>query len=765
MSWFGSRRNRNGRGVALRLSANSDDDLSSWLKDRAVIARLVLGLVSVAALVACVQGWKQSFPYRLGQRPVEGVTAAVGFQRVNRERTSRARDRASEQVPLVFRHDPRSLVRLPQEFRTALLALGPHEDIARVPAEVRRAFGLTLEASRTAPTGLPADDREQAFKRLREIATDEERLRVIVAEAAKFLEPLEQRGLLRPEHLPPEGSPGGQITVVTPDEESRIVNLSEVQIAQLLAPRGLLFERWAIFEPLQPIRPEFEHWLKAQSPETLTFLSAETQAARQEARDSEPEVADVYNAGNLLVKPSEAIDESQLELLQAHHEQLEKSQKLGDRLARIAIVFSMMLVLALLVGYYLVRNEPVLVGNFTRLSMYLGLIVVSVALGRGLSYDPWRAEIGPVLATVMVCAIAYNQVLATITAFCLSLIITVSTGADLGRFTVMMSVCATAAILLSSVPSRSTLVLVGVWSTIVCVLMYWGTVVIESPAGIVLWRDTGHWYHALRTAGWCLAAGFLVSGSLPFVESVFGAVTDISLLELGDVSHPLLQELVRRAPGTYNHSITVASIGETAADRIGANGLLVRVGAYFHDIGKVLKPHYFVENMTAGENRHEHLAPAMSTLIIIGHVKDGADLARQHNLPQALVDFVEQHHGTTLVEYFYHEAAKQADSQPDHRTDAEESSFRYPGPKPQSKESAILMLADAVEGASRTLSEPTPSRIERLVHDMALKRLLDGQFDESSLTLTELSRVEESLTKSLTAMYHGRVKYPEQRSA
>src|SRR5262249_19518698 len=329
------------------------------------------------------------------------------------------------------------------------------------------------------------------------------------------------------------------------------------------------------------------------------------------------------------------------------------------------------------------------------------------------------------------------------------------------------------AILLPSVPTRSTLVLVGLWSGLVYFLVHWGTAVVESQgllsvdnaAGLSLWRDVSCWIAGFRGAGWCLAAGFLVSGSLPFIESTFGAVTDISLLELGDVSHPLLQELVRRAPGTYNHSITVASIGDTAADAIGANGLLVRVGAYFHDIGKMLKPHYFVENSIEGENKHDHLAPAMSTLIIIGHVKDGIDLAQEHGLPRPLIDFVEQHHGTTLVEYFYHEAARQAEEQPDHRTDADESHFRYPGPKPQTRENAVLMIADAVEGASRALSEPTPSRIEHLVHEIAMRRLLDGQFDECGLTITELSRIEDSLTKSLTAMYHGRIKYPEPRTA
>ncbi|MCA9267575.1 MAG: HDIG domain-containing protein, partial [Planctomycetales bacterium] len=213
-----------------------------------------------------------------------------------------------------------------------------------------------------------------------------------------------------------------------------------------------------------------------------------------------------------------------------------------------------------------------------------------------------------------------------------------------------------------------------------------------------------------------------------------------------------------------NHSINVASISEAAADSIGANGLLCRVGAYFHDIGKMLKPGYFVENQGLGGNRHESLMPAMSTLVIIAHVKDGADLARQHGLPQAIIDFIQQHHGTTLVEFFYRRASEQSQANPD-ASDVEESDFRYPGPKPQSREAAVMMLADAVESASRTLVEPTPSRIESLVEDIALKRLLDGQFDESGLTLTELRLIQDSLVKSLTAVYHGRVKYPDQQTA
>jgi hypothetical protein len=270
-------------------------------------------------------------------------------------------------------------------------------------------------------------------------------------------------------------------------------------------------------------------------------------------------------------------------------------------------------------------------------------------------------------------------------------------------------------------------------------------------------------FEAGRTGMWTLLAGFLMTGLLPFVERWFGVLTDLSLLEVGDVAHPLLQELVRRAPGTYNHSINVASLAEAAAESIGARGLLVRVGAYFHDIGKMLKPAYFVENQ-GQENRHESLVPAMSTLIIVAHVKEGVELARQYNLPQPIIDLIAEHHGTTLVEYFYKRAAEQSQSDPN-GGGPDEQTYRYPGPKPSTRESAVMMLADAAESASRTLSEPTPARIANLVNELAQKRLNDGQFDECGLTLEELKTVEKSLVKSLTAVYHGRVKYPDQRTA
>jgi putative nucleotidyltransferase with HDIG domain len=252
--------------------------------------------------------------------------------------------------------------------------------------------------------------------------------------------------------------------------------------------------------------------------------------------------------------------------------------------------------------------------------------------------------------------------------------------------------------------------------------------------------------------------GFLVIGLLSTIERTFSVTTGLTLGELRDPKQPLLRELQRRAPGTWNHSLQVANIAEAAAESIGADGLLTYVGALYHDIGKVNKPEYFVENQT-GINRHERLSPAMSLLVIVGHVKDGMELAAEYRLPRSVRHFIESHHGTTLMEYFFHAAQRKAGDD-----ELNEADFRYPGPKPCTREAAVMMLCDCVESASRTLSEPTPARIEQLVRDLSHKRLVDGQFDDSPLTLRELRSVEDSVIKSLNAIYHGRISYPSARS-
>jgi hypothetical protein len=219
---------------------------------------------------------------------------------------------------------------------------------------------------------------------------------------------------------------------------------------------------------------------------------------------------------------------------------------------------------------------------------------------------------------------------------------------------------------------------------------------------------------------------------------------------------------VVQAPGTYHHSIIVGNLAEAAAEAIGANSLFARVSSYFHDIGKIKKPEYFVENLMGGASRHEKLSPSMSSLIITSHVKDGIELARENNLPEKIIDVIPQHHGTSLITYFYDKAKKQHD--PSHQ-EIKEGDYRYPGPKPQTKEAGIVHLADSVEAAARTLADPTPARIKGLVRKIVNNKFADGQLDECDLTLKDLNEIVESFTRTLTAMYHHRVDYPEGEEA
>jgi putative nucleotidyltransferase with HDIG domain len=412
-----------------------------------------------------------------------------------------------------------------------------------------------------------------------------------------------------------------------------------------------------------------------------------------------------------------------------------------QRLARATAVVVMIFVMLILCGIYMRYRQHGPLANLTRLGGMLTLAGVTVALSRWASVAPWRAELVPLMLFGMIMAIVYGQELAVLLCGVLALVLALALEQGLCTFVLLMGVSATANLNLGRIRSRSKLIYVGLFSGGVAALLTTGLGIVDNqPLDAELLRG------ATRNGLWAVV------------------LTDLSLLELGDISHPLLQELVRRAPSTYNHSVTVGSIGEAAADSIGARGPLVRVGAYFHDIGKMLKPGYYAENQGPEDNRHEALVPAMSSLIIVAHIKDGADLARQHHLPQPIIDLIEQHHGTTRVGFFYERASEQKRSDPN-GSEVDESTYRYPGPKPQTKEAAVLMLADNVESASRTLVDPTPARLESLVREVAERRLHGGEFDESGLTLRELRTIERSMVMSLTAIYHGRLKYPDQRTA
>ncbi|MHC4622769.1 MAG: HD family phosphohydrolase [Planctomycetota bacterium] len=427
--------------------------------------------------------------------------------------------------------------------------------------------------------------------------------------------------------------------------------------------------------------------------------------------------------------------------------------------------------------FYVRHYQSRVIENRARGVALVSLFVLSLAaarLGILLTGHTWWAT-GTAVTAAIILAIAYSQRFAVVMGvfYCVFACFAAGPKADMSLFLTMAAGVVTCCFSLREIRTRMKLLEV---STLAAVIVFTTSLALSFLTQRGQLIDSSVWKVNLRGAalhaGVTLAVGLLIQSLLPLIERIFRIATSMTLLDYSDANQTLLKRLAMEAPGTFSHSLLIGSIAEAAAESIERNGLLCRVGAYYHDIGKINKPDYFVENELGLMSRHTELSPAMSQLIIVGHVKDGMEVAREYGLPAVLRQFIETHHGTTVVEYFFNEAKKkydeqQASARQNSRKAAKgmqppvESEFRYPGPKPRTKEAAIVMLADTIESAVRSLSEATPTRIEAVVHNMAMKRLQDGQFDECDLSLRELSHIEASMSKTLAAHYHGRVAYPK----
>jgi len=784
MSFASPRRHRPSRASSLNLPPNFFARAVETLRRPEVLFRLSAFILAVLILWLVTGAGTPPFAYRRGDVPQRKIIARVDFQREDEAETEKRKQEARLTAEAVYENKPRLLEEKRQELTNKVGRLVQAEsfDAVEANAELKN---IWLELSPPLMSR-PLEGEQQRYDALRTYFTagmDSNRFDEAIK---RTLEPLEKNGLLKElKHKPDEGS---QVKILVypagNKRQTHEVLVDEVRTDKAKLPlrqrldaqlkQGPMVENAAVVSDL------VYTWLENRLPETLFHDQTASAEEADRAVTAVRPVMIEYKSGVAELAPAgKPLDMPEVELLRMEYDAWIAHLGAREILSRSFATLGMYLALAILCGFYIYHRRPELLTDFRQYATLLTAVVAAVSLGWLFSEDNFRAEIIPLLIFGMTAAIAYEKELALLLSAAIALVLSFALDQGLAQFVVLVSSVAAAILLLRRIRSRTKLIYVGAFTGVVVMLTTIGVGTLVGQAfgpttRFISWmRQNFGPYHEsfpvtlLAGAAWSgfcsLLAGVLMTGLLPFVERVFDVQTDISLLELGDVQHPLLQELVRRAPGTYNHSINVASIAETAADAISANGLLVRVGAYFHDIGKMLKPSYFVENQGSEGNRHESLQPAMSTLVIIAHVKDGADLARQHHLPQSIIDFIEQHHGTTLVEYFYRREAQRLKDDPD-AGDLDETTFRYPGPKPQTKEAGVLMLADVVESASRALIDPTPARIESLVHDLAMKRLLDGQYDECGLTLSELHTIEDSLVKSLTAVYHGRVKYPEHQT-
>jgi hypothetical protein len=811
-----SYRRRIKRGSSVELPHGFWGTLFENVSRSDVLLRLAICFGAGLMLLMLMHGWTEPFPFHAGMVPPRGIVARVPFEKPDAERTRTAQERAAAQVRVVYSQDKAPIDRLRDGLKNRIAEIAAAESVTsssraawlefapeaapvidalaaaadkkavrepplapEPPDDQSSTETATVEATADAsPTStddtpaVPAGDgspkpAEQLDKRVVEAGQDFQRFRARIDTKERLLEcekaidrsfaDLENTGVLEKiQHGIDEGSQT-EIDVHPLGNPSEI---TRAQVADVLLGEAKVRLRTRLDEEIGegPLASRVFAWIEERLPGTLEIDRDATARAKKEAIEKTPQQFVRYAAGDLLADAGTPMHADSVQLLAREHEEYVRQQDVRQRIGRALSLFGLFAAMFALSGFYIHLHHREVLDDLGHVATLVGLSAATIVLCLVSAGEAWRAEILPLLVFAMTVAIAFDEDLALLLAAEVALVVVIGLGRGLADYVTLTAASAAMVFWMGRIRSRSKLIYVGLWAAAVVIATQIGDNLLEERP-----FDMQLLYEAGRTGVWTLLAGFLMTGLLPFIERSFGVLTDLSLLEVGDVAHPLLQELVRRAPGTYNHSINVASIGEAAAEAIGARGLLVRVGAYFHDSGKMLKPAYFIENQ-GQENRHESLVPAMSTLIIIAHVKEGVELARQYNLPQPIVDIIAEHHGTTLVEYFYRRATALSQTDPN-GTEIDEQNYRYPGPKPSSRESAVLMLSDAVESASRALTEPTPARIASLVHDLAMKRLLDGQFDECGLTLEELELIERSLVKSLTAVYHGRVKYPDQRTA
>lgn len=744
-----------------------------FLRRADVWARVGLCVLTATILWVVTFGWYPPFEYRVREAPLRNLHSRTAFEFVDLVKTEEASRNARAKILCLYENDQLPLEQLRQALIDGLFEIKQkkYEDLE--PQVWARFFAADAN---------PQDEvgpNKATYERFVKALEADEKLKTLrKAIDNAFLE-IDKQGLLENlEHVLGQGSMQ-EVEVYQKGnlEDRRRVEVSKIRIAETRdgLHKNLINEigkESEVIPDSKLVADRVFEWIKPQLPTTLKWDEDNSRNVSDQAARDVPVVMKTYSPGDALKKQKLTfrgadqpvilagvpLDNDDIELLRVEYGAFCQSMTMGQKIIRSFFFFGLFAALFSLVCGFLYYRDRHLLADLKHFSILLGLMLITFTLAWILSLNvEWRSEIIPVVIFSMTVAIVYNIELAITFSALLSLAFTVVHGYGVSELVILTAASSTAALLCRTIRSRTKLVYIGlITAGVVFPTVIGANYMLGQPFGYALFVDA-FWF-----AGGAGLAGLIMTAFLPFLEQLFDIHTDISLLELSDANHPLLKELVQRAPGTYNHSINVASISEAAADAIGANGLLCRVGAYFHDIGKIRKPEYFIENQGGGINKHDDLVPTMSTLVIIAHVKDGAEIARTHRLPKRIIDLIEQHHGTTLVEFFYRRAAQQ-NEESESGSQIDESDFRYPGPRPQTPEAAVMMLADAVESASRALREPTPGRLENLVDEITKKRLDDGQFAECPITVKQLSTIQQSLLKSLNAMYHGRVKYPDQQ--
>ena len=751
-------------------SASVWELLFNWEQMRFLLCYVVF--VGLIAAINC--SWRPAFFYQLDFTPSRSVNSRVEFSVVDEDTLQMLRFRARSQAFLVYYQKNSLLDKMKQNLHKELQIIRNAKRFDTVGFNLWTHF-VPVKEKGNSVAAQSRQRMQRCFNAIRELFKEDEALINFDLQLDEVLLPYRERGVLKNDEVDSRFSniQTDRIKIVEENgslEDSRWASRDEV----LLKSWDDLTLRVKTVFGDNDLSDMLVFWLKRALPSTLDF---DYDLTRQEIEQEESKVQNVENLfrkNSRMAEADKALDANTWNILKQEDKIWESQRPLLSRLFRflsawatLCLFFFPSLVLASQ------SHQQIFDGNRKTLAL-CGLTLAVVALAKYLSTLGCNAQSAVLFMYAVTLGIAFGRRTAYLLFSCLLIVIVLGAGGGLTDLLYSGGVVGIALLPLNRYCTRKNLIYISFLAAITAfVLAIVCNVLNSQPLNLKLLQFAG------VSALWIVGGGFLMQGLAPFEEWFLGILTDTQLLELSNPTHPLMQELVQRAPSTYNHSTFVAAISESAARSIGAWGLLCRVGALYHDIGKFVTPEYFVENQKSlSDSQHDNLTPNMSALVIINHVKNGVVLAKKRGLPQQVIDLIEQHHGTTLVKFFYHKAIEERKKEIKERspelseeeisrqaTDAvDETMFRYPGPKPQTKEAAILMLADCVESACRTLVEPSPSRVNDLVRSIAADKLQDGQFDETTLTFNELKNIQEAIVLAIMSIYHARIKYPDQEA-
>lgn len=664
--------------------------------------------------------------------------------------THAKRDAAAHAVPLFYRYDPSAGVRAMERLERGLVFLSQRqENIDLYPAQD---LLPRLEADFGVP--LTSDD----YGPLLNLPLDLE----LVGQINTLLKPLFERPVVASLQAFQEDGQSGivvlerdQESVPSPQWQERVVSLNDA----LHDAEGHLAALAMVNTAQQQVLLKL---VQQQLRPNLVLDQQETEQRRLLAASQVTPVLFQIKKGEMVVREGELISADQILKLLALRDSGRNTHTLQSAAGLVICIM-----LLLFVGFVFAQSNISKFNPDRRDLLFLGsvliahfiLIKVSIVVSAGM---------GTVLTSIdaityyyaipfALAAMLVRIVLNSETAFIIAICSAVLAGMLFGNSMLVAFYALVGSIVgahgVRHCQQRTTLYRAGLWIGLTNVLLLIGLHLLTGRAA-----DMQLLYRLVFGFAGGIISAVIVNGTIPLVELLFKYTTDIKLLELANMNAPVLRQLMIQAPGTYHHSILVGNLAESAAESIRANPLLARVAAYYHDIGKIRKPLYFIENTGGQRNKHDKLAPSMSALILTSHVKDGVDLARENKLGSELIDIIQQHHGTALIKFFYDRAKSLADPGVQQ---VDERDYRYHGPKPQTREAALIMLADAVEAASRTLADPTPARIQGMVKKLINNIFIDGQLNECDLTLRDLNEIARSFTRVLSSSFHHRVDYPE----